>query len=173
MMFVRICEHNEKHPYKLVFLYLGHVEICCIFKTRCSSSLSFYTKCLVLHEFMFLCWNSIFFIKYMLKCKYQPGHLGVKLTIQNTPGEYQQFFPPHFDRGESVRMDLCQFVMHSESVGHHRALNCRLWEVWAVQPSWTELVKFVTGIKSQTLFPTFSFIKWHEPFYKLYDQDVA
>ena len=77
----------------------------------------------------FLCWNSISFIKYVLKFKYQPGHFGVKFTIPNTPGEYQQMFLPHFDRGESVRMDLCQFVMHSEFVGHHRALNCRLWEV--------------------------------------------
>jgi len=108
----------------------------------------------------------------VLKDKLQPGYLGVKFTTQNTPGEYQDMFPPHFDRGESVRMDLCQFIMHSEFVGHQRALNCRLRSV-AVQPPCTEQVKFVTGIKSQTLFPTFSFMKWHGPFSKSYNQDVA
>jgi len=62
----------------------------------------------------------------VLKCKYQPGHLGVKFTIRNTPGEYQQMFPLHFGRGESVRMDFCQFVMHSEFVSLQRAVNCKL-----------------------------------------------
>jgi hypothetical protein len=71
-----ICECTHK---KTCFMYLGNNKIYCIFKTFCIICDLFSTKCRLFHNFIFFCSNNTIFINHVLKLKYQPGYLRLKV----------------------------------------------------------------------------------------------
>jgi len=75
--YVNVC--NKITP-EIHFIYLGNMEMYCIFKTCCVISCLFSTKCCLFHNFIFFCSNNMFFINHVLKFKYQPH--SIKVTFQ-------------------------------------------------------------------------------------------
>ena len=74
--YVNIC--NKITP-EIQFIYLGNMEMYCIFKTSCVISCLFSTKCCLFHNFIFFYSNNIFFINHVLKFKYLPHSIKVNI----------------------------------------------------------------------------------------------
>jgi hypothetical protein len=78
MTCVHMCKCTLKKNPEIHFTYVGNKDTCCIVKTFCIS-VSFSTKCCLLHHHIVFSSDNMFIINHAQKFKYKPGQIKVKL----------------------------------------------------------------------------------------------
>jgi hypothetical protein len=104
--------HIKKPPLEIHIIYLGNKRIHCIFKTCCIISVLFSTKCHLYHKFIFFYSNNMFYIKHVLKFKYQCSHLKIKHMVQVS--QITQYISHLLSVIQSVYMKRFLWSMYSD-----------------------------------------------------------